>query len=216
MAVLKYKDPGTGQWIPIVPAGPPIGAILWWANSGTIPAGWCYCDGSAHNSSALQAVLGSAYTPDLRNRFIVGAGSSYARNATGGAETVTLTSSNTGVQSHAHGASAGNNNINHTHPLFLTGGGSHSHGTDFTFHYLEPTNLSDDTGDGYVLLQNPYSAPPPTEQAAGTHTHNGATGGVSHDHAHAVTPANSTAANASAAHENMPSYYALVYIIRAS
>jgi hypothetical protein len=53
------------------------GMILLWSGSvGSIPTGWVLCDGS--NS-----------TPDLRDRFIVGAGSTYAVNATGGSANVT-------------------------------------------------------------------------------------------------------------------------------
>ena len=56
------------------PAATPIpaGAIFLWSGSiGSIPAGYVLCNGS--NS-----------TPDLRDRFVVGAGSTYAVNATGG------------------------------------------------------------------------------------------------------------------------------------
>jgi hypothetical protein len=45
--------------------------MLWSGSSASIPSGWLLCDGS--NS-----------TPDLRNRFVVGATSTYAVNATGG------------------------------------------------------------------------------------------------------------------------------------
>jgi microcystin-dependent protein len=45
--------------------------MLWSGSSASIPSGWLLCDGT--NS-----------TPDLRNRFVVGAGSTYAVNATGG------------------------------------------------------------------------------------------------------------------------------------
>ena len=48
--------------------------ILWSGNTGNIPSGWVLCDGS--NS-----------TPDLRNRFVIGAGSSYNPGNTGGATT---------------------------------------------------------------------------------------------------------------------------------
>jgi hypothetical protein len=61
----------------------PSGVILMWSGSiASIPNGWLLCDGS--NS-----------TPDLRNRFVVGAGSTYAVNATGG-------SANAIVVSHTH------------------------------------------------------------------------------------------------------------------
>lgn len=57
----------------------PKGVIVMWSGSqASIPSGWALCNG----------VNG---TPDLRNRFIVGAGSTYGVGATGGADNVTLT-----------------------------------------------------------------------------------------------------------------------------
>ena len=47
-------------------------------NSATAPSGWYLCDGNNG-------------TPDLRDRFIVGAGNSYSLNATGGSNTATDT-----------------------------------------------------------------------------------------------------------------------------
>jgi hypothetical protein len=60
--------------------------MLWSGSSASIPSGWLLCDGT--NS-----------TPDLRNRFVVGAGSTYAVGATGG-------SANAIVVSHTHSFSA--------------------------------------------------------------------------------------------------------------
>lgn len=45
---------------------------LWFGDIGDIPAGWLLCDGTAG-------------TPELRNRFVVGAGDSYAPDDNGGA-----------------------------------------------------------------------------------------------------------------------------------
>jgi microcystin-dependent protein len=45
--------------------------MLWSGSSASIPSGWLLCDGSSS-------------TPDLRNRFVVGATSTYAVGATGG------------------------------------------------------------------------------------------------------------------------------------
>jgi hypothetical protein len=56
--------------------------MLWSGSSATIPSGWLLCDGT--NS-----------TPDLRNRFVVGATSTYAVGATGG-------SANAIVVAHTH------------------------------------------------------------------------------------------------------------------
>ena len=58
--------------IPAASSTLPSGMILLWSGSiGSIPAGFLLCDGT--NS-----------TPDLRDRFVVGAGSSYSVNQTGG------------------------------------------------------------------------------------------------------------------------------------
>ena len=68
----------------VTAAMPSGGIIIWSGSSATIPTGWYLCNGS--NS-----------TPDLRDRFVVGAGSTYAVNATGG-------SANAVVVSHTHTA----------------------------------------------------------------------------------------------------------------
>lgn len=57
----------------------PLGVIAIWNGSiATIPAGWALCDGS----------LG---TPDLRDRFVLGAGGAFPPDLTGGASTHTHT-----------------------------------------------------------------------------------------------------------------------------
>jgi len=65
----------------------PTGAIILWSGSlGAIPSGYLICDGT--NS-----------TPDLRDRFVIGAGNTYAVAATGG-------STDAIVVSHTHTASS--------------------------------------------------------------------------------------------------------------
>jgi hypothetical protein len=107
--------------------------MLWSGSSGTIPSGWLLCDGS--NS-----------TPDLRNRFVVGATSTYAVGATGGsanaivvAHTHTGTTSTIGDHVHNYGTKGVTGNQN-TPPLGFTrtgapldtvvdtsGAGAHNH-----------------------------------------------------------------------------------------
>lgn len=66
----------------------PSGTILpWYGALGSIPTGYALCNGSNG-------------TPDLRNRFLVGAGSSYSLGNTGGANTVTLNINQ--IPSHNH------------------------------------------------------------------------------------------------------------------
>lgn len=68
--------------------GVPKGAIIMWSGAiDQIPEGWALCDGNNG-------------TPDLRNRFIVGAGSGYAVGATGGEASHVLTISE--MPSHTH------------------------------------------------------------------------------------------------------------------
>lgn len=86
-----------------VPSG---GIIMWSGAVSAIPTGWVLCNGS--NS-----------TPDLRDRFVVGAGSTYAVDATGGAATVTLSEAN--MPAHNHTASSSStstvNDPGHSHPF---------------------------------------------------------------------------------------------------
>lgn len=76
----------------VFPSG---GIILWSGSVASIPSGWYLCNGS--NS-----------TPDLRDKFIVGAGSTYAVGATGG-------SADAVVVSHTHTATV--TDPGHTHGL---------------------------------------------------------------------------------------------------
>lgn len=67
--------------------------IIWSGTTLNVPSGWLLCDGTNG-------------TPDLRNRFVVGAGNTYALNATGGNKDAQLVS-------HSHSAST--NTSSHTH-----------------------------------------------------------------------------------------------------
>jgi hypothetical protein len=80
-------------------AGLPSGCIVIWSgSSASIPSGWYLCNGSNG-------------TPDLRNRFIVGAGSTYAVGATGGsADAIVVSHTHTATVTdpgHAHGIRVG-------------------------------------------------------------------------------------------------------------
>lgn len=65
----------------------PSGVIVMWSGSiASIPSGWLLCDGTGG-------------TPNLQDKFIVGAGSTYAVAATGGATSVTSGSGGNGTTS---------------------------------------------------------------------------------------------------------------------
>jgi hypothetical protein len=103
--VMVSSGSGTPTWGSGFPSG---GIIIWSGSSASIPSGWLLCDGT--NS-----------TPDLRNRFVVGAGSTYAVNATGG-------SADAIVVSHTHTATVTDPGHNHTVVAAPSGGGSPSSG----------------------------------------------------------------------------------------
>ena len=76
--------------------------MLWSGSTSSVPSGWRLCDGGGG-------------TPNLRDRFVVGAGSAYAVNATGGYEDATLVSHNHTVSGGTSSAGA------HSHALRMSG-----------------------------------------------------------------------------------------------
>jgi microcystin-dependent protein len=152
----------------LFPAG---GIILWSGSTASIPSGWVLCNGS--NS-----------TPDLRNRFVVGAGSSYGVNATGGASSVTLSISQ--IPAHNHSASSSSsttiNDSGHSHsiPTVQTSGSGSQLGS---------------RDGGNALTINTNSATTGITASTSTSTSIGNKGG-------------------GGSHENRPPYYALAYIMK--
>ena len=101
------------QNAPAVSATFTAGMIMIWSGSlGSVPSGWVLCDGT--NS-----------TPDLRDRFVVAAGNTYAVGATGGsADAITV--------SHTHAIT----DPGHLHTIPVTGpdvfgGGPYNYNADF-------------------------------------------------------------------------------------
>ncbi len=152
----------------LFPAG---GIILWSGSTASIPSGWVLCNGS--NS-----------TPDLRDRFVVGAGSSYAVNATGGASSVTLATSQ--IPAHNHSASSSSSTtINDS---------GHSHSISALRPSEGGNTISTSTG-GTAVTASTNSATTGITASTSTSTSIGNTGG-------------------GGSHENRPPYYALAYIMK--
>lgn len=168
---------------------PSGGIVMWNGSAATIPSGWTLCDGTNG-------------TPDLRDRFIVGAGRNYSPNATGGSDTVTLNLSQ--IPSHSHSISGGGS---HSHSGSTSGDGSHTHtGTTSNetanhFHSGTTDNqglhqhaMARDSGNSNVNTQSDRYALATNNnvgrdyvQAAGAHAHNFNTGGASGPHAHNIS-----------------------------
>ena len=72
LATTAFVKTAVDTAVALIPPGIPTGGIILWSGSvGAIPSGWALCNGTNG-------------TPDLRSRFVVGAGSAYNVAATGG------------------------------------------------------------------------------------------------------------------------------------
>jgi len=150
--------------------------ILWSGNTGNIPTGFVLCDGQNN-------------TPDLRNRFVVGAGDVYSPGNTGGSTDATLVSHSHTINNHTHSFSA------------TTGSDTHSHS------YI----------DQYVVINNGYRPWPASNNDCAARNVN--TGGDTHSHSVSGTTGNpsdrgTNTQGSSATNANLPPYYALCYIMK--
>jgi microcystin-dependent protein len=188
----------------------PPGMIVQYGGT-SAPTGWVMCDGTpllASAQPALFAVIGytyggssgTFYTPDLRTRVPVGknaTGTFATLGGTGGVESVTLTSAQSGVPAHGHsGSSTGT--VSHRHTA-ATG----TNGVGVPFRGANPdsagaagwgSQLDGGASTGYWITFMPTQ----NESA----------------HTHPVTVANSVATNAASAHTNLQPFIVLNYIIK--
>ena len=89
-APVQSVDGDTGD-VTAVPSGI---IAMWSGSSSNTPSGWTLCDGTDG-------------TPDLRDRFVVGAGSAYSSGDTGGSESVALTEPELAEHVHTYENAAG-------------------------------------------------------------------------------------------------------------
>lgn len=164
----------------------PTGIIcMWYGSTTNVPAGWHLCDGTTG-------------TPDLRDRFVVAAGLTFAPYAIGGEAIFVGDSVNAGT--HSHGTATGFAG-GHSHTGSASAAGAHNHGgADGSYnltladipshdHFLSQipvTTLGAGGGTFGALVQNGASVGPagvPTDDAGGggAHSHSIATDG---NHAH--------------------------------
>lgn len=205
-----------------VQAAIPTGVILLWSGSiATIPGGWALCNGSNG-------------TPDLRDRFVVGAGSTYSVGDTGGANTVTLDA--TQIPSHTHtvtttGSTSSENAHSHTFSGTtgnMSANASHSHNISDPGHIHSFTNpLAGGPNSGQIMRGDVLQATAYTQTASAstgitinstsvehTHTYSGTTS-TQGAHTHTLTLSSTAASTGGGlSHENRPPYYALAYIMR--
>lgn len=177
----------------IVFAGVPVGACMpFFGEIGDIPANWFLCDGTNG-------------TPDLTDRFVVGAGSSFPADDVGGAE-------------------------NHTHAVTIDSGGSHTHtgtnaGTALSIAQLP----AHDHGNGvtntdadlycYGSKASSTSTPNSIDDNSANGTLQGLTesvgSGATHTHVLTIDAGGAhTHSGSTAAGSSLPPYYSMIYIMK--
>jgi hypothetical protein len=188
---------------------PKGGIILWAGTVAAIPTGWALCNGTNG-------------TPDLRDKFVIGAGSTYAVAATGGSNAA-HTHSVPSLTADVGGSGTSDAGSSHDHTVTvsdhaLTSTDSHiGHGT------ITTSGPSDSTGNLTVTGSS--------SRASTTHTHtfsdydhahgiaalsHTASSGAEASHTHGIDLASSgtTGTGTSGTGSSMPAYYALAYIMK--
>jgi hypothetical protein len=168
------------------------GMIIMWSGAiANIPAGWALCDGT--NGA-----------PDLRDRFVCGAGGGNAVGATGGSNA-----------DHSHSYVA----VSVSGDISATSGNesSHTHGGDITS--TGYADLGGPSGTFQVASgTNYYVGSGSHDHADAGHTHSGGTTGTGSAHNHSVSGTFSGSGSGSTGGSNIgtnaPAYYALALIMK--
>lgn len=158
--------------------------IMWFGTIGNIPDGWALCNGANG-------------TPDLRDRFVVGAGTTYNLGATGGA--VQATSNSAG--GHDHDVTVGGHALTeeelpeHSHRILYQSNSNYSASGSSQFRTMQTTNS--------VAYQtnNETNGQPVIEATGGGAEHTHSAGATSEDGAHTHDVA------------TLPPYFGLYFIM---
>jgi len=181
-----------GQIKTLINTAFPVGAIVMWnTTTAPIPSNFQLCDGTNG-------------TPNLTDKFVVGAGATYANGASGGAASVRLSVAQ--LPAHAHGV----NDPTHAH---VVSDPTHTHAQDPHFHSMPDSSLMLTSGAGFggytggpdqLGSQNNTNGATPAIHAAATGiTINAASTGIS-----LQTTGSGEAVN------TLPPYYALCFVQR--
>jgi microcystin-dependent protein len=168
----------------------PVGGVIMWSGSvASVPAGWALCNGQTVNSLT---------TPDLRDKFIIGASGDNA-----GIPNTTITSASTQkggskdavLVSHGHTASDNGNFANHRHLYFMD---DNTVSAEASYDQIRVKTVNNGGGQGGGSLIANLSSKP--KDSLNTFVSSlGITVGLSGE---------------SGTNKNLPPYYALAFIMR--
>jgi len=162
---------------------------MWGGSVASIPAEWQLCDGTNG-------------TVDLRNKFVVAAGDTYAVDDSAGSDSVVLAENQ--MPSHTHTIGNHTHSVSHSHTGTTNSSGDHTH----------PYNYSGTSHSGAgAIVKGGLNVPTGTgaTSSSGSHTHTFIT-----DIANPTTSSDGATSTSSTggvvALDNRPAYYALAYI----
>ena len=181
----------------------PIGGIILWSGSlASVPTGWRLCDGSFG-------------TPNLTNRFVMGAGSATAPGTIGGSTSATASTTSAGA--HTHGGATGGTALNtaqipsHTHTGATSTAGAHTHGIT-GINLVADTFPNSNVGKNNTGGGNGFSYYQATTD--GDHSHTFTTDATGGGGAHTHTIASDGAHTHEVTVNVTPPFFVLAYIMR--
>ncbi len=196
------------------------GIIMWNGNTNSVPMGWLLCNGQEVPYSNP-----SIFTPNLQDRFIIGAGSTYTTGSSAGSTTITVANlpahSHTGTVnssgSHAHTMTTGTASANHRHNTFADASSSDTTVRNFA---TRVGNAGADSKYAITYTDGVDANTALTSDGGANHTHSGTTDGVDNtnpttaaatggNHTHTFTTNNTGSGSA-----YLQPYYALAYIMK--
>lgn len=216
----------------------PVGGIIEWPGASVPNSNWVIANGQALSRAAyasLFTVCGTTFgagdgattfnVPNYTSRVPAGSGGTYARGATGGAATVSLSAGELPGHTHSFSGSLSGSSISelstnsashsHTYSDTTSDDGTHQHGVG------NQSTRSDIAGAGGNTAATTSSGQ--LTGAAGGHHHTFSGASSSDAHSHTISGGSvsgtvsgtSGSTGAGTAHENMPPFLATLFIIRA-
>jgi hypothetical protein len=200
--ILKVKSNGLVEFAGLTPFLP-IGTVLMYNGSAIVNADTRSTELSELLLDGWYVCNGQSSTPDLRNKFILGA---ISAGVTGG-------SNDAQVPQHTHTVTSVSNNVgDHTH----TGSGTSASTSVSHSHYFTGYQMGQQAGDAIDVDNDGYLSTVTLDADSGgghTHTFSIVSGNVSRTHTHSLSVSTYTPTVGDAG-RNRPPFYSLIFIKR--